>query len=173
MKTVITAFALALCTTACAQYLGSVSVIKSSNKSLSFEFKSLKSGSDIIYGAGVSYFYDKGNVGTDYTGFISDMAGAYQQVTAREGAIYFLVGNKISNNFGCVFRFGLGSVKKYTNGRGIPGRPDELWYVRQRVSEDILCGLVFDYKIGPMSFIASWDSFNSFGAGIGINFNYR
>lgn len=173
MRTIIIAVAVSFCNIALAQHSGSVSVSRSANNSISVEFKSVKSGSDIIYGAGVSYFYDKGNVGVDYTGFISDLSGAYQQVTAREGAIYFLVGNKISNNFGCVFRFGLGSVKKYVNGRGVPGMPNELWYVRSRVSEDILCGLLFDYKIGPISLIASWDSFNSFGAGIGINFNYR
>jgi hypothetical protein len=155
------------------QLTGTVSVISSSNRSLSVEFKSISSASDIVYGGGVSYFYNKGNVGRDYTGFVSDMSGSYQEIIAREGAIYFLVGNRISNSFACMFRFGMGTTKRYVNGIGLPGRPDELWYVRKRNSEDILCGILFDYKMGPVCATLSWDSFNSFGAGIGISFKYK
>lgn len=146
------------------------SVSGSSRNSLTFEFKTSKQKQSTIYGAGISVFRDKGNKGADYTGFITNLNNAYETIYAREGAIFFLIGDKITNNLSCLFRFGLGSRKIYINGKGIGTLPDELWYVRKKDAEDILCGLLFEYKIGFTSIQASWDSFNSFGLGLGINF---
>lgn len=143
----------------------------SANNSIIIEFKSAKR--DIIYGGGVSYFYNKGNKGKDYSGFINDFTSTYQTVIANEGSIFFTAGNKINKNLSCTFRFGLGTVKRYINGIGIPGLPTELWYVRQRLSEDILCGLNFQYDASNLSLSAGWDSFNSFNLGLGFNFKTK
>lgn len=155
--------------TAFSQEQYNFSVSGSDRNSLTFEFKTSKQKQSTIYGAGISVFRNKGNKGADYTGFINNFNNAYETIYAREGAIFFLIGDKISDNFSCLFRFGLGSRKIYINGKGVGALPDELWYVRKKDAEEILCGLLFEYKIGFTSIQASWDSFNSFGLGLGIN----
>jgi hypothetical protein len=148
----------------------SFSVSNSLEKSVLVEFKSAKKSSDIIFGAGVSFFYNKGNKGKDYSGFIRDFSNSYQTVIAKEGSIYFIVGNKINDNLSCTFRFGAGTVKRYINGKGLIGMPNEPWFVRQRLSEDLLCGISLQYNIGILSLTGGWDTFNGPGIGIGYTF---
>jgi hypothetical protein len=145
-------------------------VSNAANNSINIEFKSLSKKQDIILGGGISYFYNKGNKGKDYSLFVADLSGTYETIIAKEGSIFFVVGNKISNSLSCTFRFGMGSIIKYTNGIGLPTLPNERWYTRQRVTEDLLCGLNFQYNTGHLSLSCGWDSFNSFNAGIGFNF---
>lgn len=147
-----------------------LSISNSFEKNVLIEFKSIKRGSDIAIGAGVSFFYNKGNKGKDYTGFVTNFSNSYQTVIAKEGSIYFIVGNKINDNLLCAFRFGAGTVKRYVNGKGLIGMPTELWYVRQRVSEDLLCGISLQYNIGILSLTGAWDTFNGPGIGIGYTF---
>jgi len=160
-------------TCAIAQSRASFMFTISTNKSVSVDFKVAGPTTDIVYGAGVSYFYNKGNIGKDYSGFIADFTNAYDTVRAREGAIYGLIGQKINDNLYILIKGGVGVNTKFINGKGFTGMPNELWYVRQRDSEDLFCGAVLYYSIGHLSLSAAWDSFNSFGLGIGFNFNER
>jgi hypothetical protein len=48
--------------------------------------------------------------------------------------------------------------------------PNELWFVRQRLSEDLLCGISLQYNIGILSLTGGWDTFNGPGIGIGYTF---
>lgn len=146
---------------------------QSANRSISVDLKVAGHNTEIVYGAGVSYFYDKGNIGNDYTNFILNFAGAYDTVHSKEGAIYGLIGQKVNNNLYILIKGGFGTNKKYINGKGIPTMPSELWYIRQRDGEDLFCGALIHYNIGHLSISASWDSFNSFGLGVGFNFNER
>ena len=134
------------------------------------EFKTGNKNSDIIVGAGVSFFYNKGNKGNDYTNFISDFSGAYQTVIGKEGSIFLIIGNKINNNLSCAFRFGAGTVKRYINGKGLADMPAELWFVRQRVSENLLCGITAQYSVSSFSLTGGWDTFNGVNIGIGYKF---
>ena len=145
----------------------------SANRSISVDIKVAGPTTDIIYGAGVSYFYNKGNIGVDYTDFILNFANAYDTVRAKEGAIYGLIGQKVNDRLYILIKGGIGTRKKYINGKGLMAMPNELWFVRQRDGEDLFCGAVIHYNVGHLSLSASWDSFNSFGLGIGFNFNER
>lgn len=144
-------------------------VSSSKNNSISFEVTTFSPGKSVIYGMAISVFQNTGRKGTDYTGFINDFSGAYETITAKESALYLIAGNSIGKRFEWLFRFGFGTEKKYINGKGIGSRPDELWYVRNRSSDNLLCGMSFRYKIKFIALSANWDSFNSFGAGVGIN----
>ena len=152
-----------------AQDRASFIVSQSKNNSLSFEFTVLSPGQSIIYGMAISVFQNTGRKGNDYTGYIADFTSAYEQIRSKEGALYVMAGNGIGKRFDWLFRFGLGIEKIYINGRGIGSRTDELWYVRLKGSQDILCGMAFRYKIKALAVSVGWDTFNSFGAGLGVN----
>ena len=152
-----------------AQDRASFTISQSKNNSLSFEFTVLSPGQSVIYGMGISVFQNTGRKGSDYTGYIVDYTGAYEQIRAREGALYVMAGNSIGKRFEWLFRFGFGTEKIYINGRGMGSRTDELWYVRLKGSENILCGMGFRYKIKALALSVGWDTFNSFGAGLGVN----
>lgn len=156
-----------------AQSRASIMLTHSAFRSISVDARVSGSSSEIVYGAGVSYFYNKGNIGKDYTDFILNFTNAYDTVRAKEGAIYGLIGQKVSDNLYILIKGGVGTRKKYINGKGLMAMPNELWFVRQRDGEDLFCGAVIHYNIGHLSLSASWDSFNSFGLGIGFNFNER
>lgn len=81
---------------------------QSAANSVSVEFKTSKMKSDIFYGAGVSFFYNKGNKGKDYTGFagidpIGFVNDSYENVLSKSGSIFFIIGNKINKNLFCNF----------------------------------------------------------------------
>lgn len=160
-------------TFAMAQSRANIMLTHSANRSISVDARVAGPTSEIVYGAGVSYFYNKGNIGKDYTGFIGTFTNAYDTVRAREGAIYGLIGQKVNDRLYILIKGGIGTRKKYINGKGLMAMPNELWFVRQRDGEDLFCGAVIHYNIGHLSLSASWDSFNSFGLGIGFNFNER
>ena len=70
---------------------------KSSANSVSVEFKTTKKTSEIIYGGGISFFYNKGNKGKDYTGFVPNFAASsYERILSNDGSIFAIVGNKIN-----------------------------------------------------------------------------
>lgn len=142
--------------------------------SISVEFKTIKPTSDMIIGGGLSYFYNKGNKGKDYTGFVTDYnASSYEKFLAKEGSIFLAIGNKINKNLFCNFRFGFGVVTQYYNGVGLPSLPAELWYVRKRGFNDILLGLNFQYNIGGLTLSGGWDNFNKINLGLGFNFTEK
>jgi hypothetical protein len=143
-------------------------------KSVSVEFKTSKKMNDIVWGAGISYFYNKGNKGKDYTGFVTDYnASSYEKFLAKEGSIFVTIGNKINEKLLCNFRFGMGVVTNYYNGVGLPTMPTELWYVRKRGFNDILLGLNFQYNIRGFTLSGGWDNFNKINLGLGFNFTEK
>lgn len=151
---------------------------QSAANSVSVEFKTSKMKSDIIYGAGVSFFYNKGNKGKDYTGFagidpIGFVNDSYENVLSKSGSIFFIIGNKINKNLFCNFRFGVGVLTRYYNGIGLPGFPDERWYVRRKGANDLLSGFNMQYNIGNFSLSGGWDNFNEYNFGFGFNFNNK
>jgi len=153
----------------------SITGLHSSNKSIGVQFTKYnrldKSTLDynLNVGVGVSFFYNKGNKGKDYTGFIDNYQGlSYESFDAREGSIYVIVGNKLTNSFEFNMLLGLGVVTKYYNGKGLNTLPNELWYVRRRGYNQMLIGGNLVYSLRSLRFIGNWDSFNSFGLGLGF-----
>ena len=145
---------------------------QSSANSVSVEFKTTKKTSEIIYGGGISFFYNKGNKGKDYTGFVPNFAASsYERILSNDGSIFAILGNKINERLYCNFRFGLGVQTLFYNGVGLPSMPSELWYVRQKGYTDIMFGLNFQYNVGNFSLSAGWDKFNKYNFGFGFNFN--
>jgi hypothetical protein len=135
------------------------------------EFTAPRKTDNILYGAGVSFFFDKGNKGKDYTGFITNFSSTYETLYAKEGSIYFLVGNKVNRRLTWLMKFGMGVTTKYLNGKGIGTLPNELWYVRQRGYNEFLCGAALQFSSDISCIKIGWDSYNSFNLGIGVNIN--
>jgi len=126
---------------------------------------------NFIYGGGVSFCYNKGNKGKDYTGFINDFTQTYETILAPSGPIYMHAGKKFNNTLAGLVKLGLGVKTEYINGKGIGylNLPDELWYVRKAGSNNFLYGLILQFSGETASIRLGWDSFNSFNLGAGIN----
>ena len=125
----------------------------------------------VIYGGGVSFFFNKGNKGKDYTGFINDYTKAYETILAPSGSLYILAGKKFNSRLSWLMKFGVGVTTRYVNGKGIEylSLPNELWYVRQKGYNEFLYGTTLQFSSELSTIKVGWDSFNSFNLGIGIN----
>jgi len=137
------------------------------------EFTKFSQKQNVIFGGGVSFFFNKGNKGKDYTGFITDFSKAYETIYAPSGSIYMIAGNKINTRLSWLMKFGIGTTTKYINGKGIEylSLPNELWYVRQRGHNEFLYGTMLKFSSEISCIEVGWDSFNSFNLGIGVNIN--
>lgn len=127
----------------------------------------------MIYGGGVSFFFNKGNKGKDYTGFITNYSSVYETFYAKSGSIYMLVGNKITPRIAWIMKFGMGVTTRYLNGKGVGNLPNELWYTRQKGYNDFIGGAMIQFSSDISCIRIGWDSFNSFNLGIGVHLNKK